>query len=158
MRGHNWPQDKIGVNGKLVGYSSSRIQAGRRLYLKEENTTGLGQPSLDQSNAQHVLVQKLSSQKWRKVIPFEELPSSLPAVKLVSGDVDLTMSLDDPLSKDVDAARNIIQEVRTQVPPELFDLSKLICGTYVDSRLLILRSVDGSALLFTRSCLDDSHR
>ncbi|XP_038875219.1 probable plastid-lipid-associated protein 14, chloroplastic [Benincasa hispida] len=147
MRGHNWPQNKIGVNGKLVGYSSSRIQAGRRLYLKEENTT-----------AQHVLAQKLSSQKWRKIIPFEELPSSLPAVKLVPGDIDLTMSLDDPLSKDVDAARNIIQEVRTQVPPELFDLSKLICGTYVDSRLLILRSVDGSALLFTRSCLDESHR
>ncbi|XP_022140871.1 probable plastid-lipid-associated protein 14, chloroplastic [Momordica charantia] len=156
MRGRNWPHNKMGVNGKLVVNSSSRIQAGRRLYLKEENT--IGQLSFGQSNVQHVLAQKLSSKKWRKVIPFEELPSSLPAIKLISGDIDVKMSLDDPLSEDVDAARNVVREVRTQVPPELFDLSKLICGTYVDSRLLILRSVDGSALLFTRSCLHESHR
>lgn len=157
MRGRNWPHNKIGINGKLVINSSSRIQAGRRLYLKEENTVALGQPSFGESNAEHVLAQKLSSTRWRKVIPFEELPSSLPAVKLISGDIDLTMSLDIPLSEDIDAARNVIREVRTQVPPALFDLSKFICGTYVDSRLLILRSVDGSALLFTRSCLHESH-
>ncbi|TKY74104.1 plastid-lipid-associated protein 14 [Spatholobus suberectus] len=61
------------------------------------------------------------------------------------------MNLDDPLNRNIDTARNVLQELRTQIPPEMFDLSKLVCGTYVDSRLLVLRGVNGSALLFTRS-------
>ncbi|KAF2287439.1 hypothetical protein GH714_039903 [Hevea brasiliensis] len=99
---------------------------------------------------------KLSGRKWRKAIPFKEFPSSLPVAKLASNDIEVTMNLSDPLDQNVVTARNLIQEVRMQIPPEMFDLSKLVCGTYVDSRLLVLRGVNGSALLFTRSCVDET--
>ncbi|BAS73497.1 Os01g0655500, partial [Oryza sativa Japonica Group] len=51
----------------------------------------------------------------------------------------------------VSSAQKVLQEIRTQTPPEMFDLSKIVCGTYVDARLMILRGVNGSALFFTRS-------
>ncbi|KAK9178974.1 hypothetical protein WN943_028168 [Citrus x changshan-huyou] len=150
MTGREWPHDKTGITGKLQINSLFRLMAGRRLYIKEEKTT----PGLfsSQSDAQNSLVQKLSGRKWRKAIPFKDIPSSLSVAKLVSGDIELTMSLGHPLNHNVDAAKNIVQEVRTQIPPEMFDLSKFVCGTYVDSRFLVLRGVNGSALLFTRSC------
>lgn len=150
MTGREWPHDKTGITGKLQINSLFRLMAGRRLYIKEEKTT----PGLfsSQSDAQNSLVQKLSGRKWRKAIPFKDIPSSLSVAKLVSGDIELTMSLGHPLNRNVDAAKNIVQEVRTQIPPEMFDLSKFVCGTYVDSRFLVLRGVNGSALLFTRSC------
>ncbi|KAJ7965360.1 OBP3-responsive protein 1 [Quillaja saponaria] len=154
MIGQDWPHDKAGKSGSLQAKSVFALTAGRRLYLKEEKSTG--KFSKGTSSTEVSLAQKLSGKKWRKVIPFKEFPSSLPAAKLVSGDIDVTMSLDDPLNQNVDTARNVIHEVRTQIPPEMFDLSKLVCGTYVDSRLLILRGVNGSALLFTRSFVDES--
>ncbi|GAY45498.1 hypothetical protein CUMW_089910 [Citrus unshiu] len=149
MTGREWPHDKTGITGKLQINSLFRLMAGRRLYIKEEKTT----PGLfsSQSDAQNSLVQKLSGRKWRKAVPFKDIPSSLSVAKLVSGDIELTMSLGHPLNHNVDAAKNIVQEVRTQIPPEMFDLSKFVCGTYVDSRFLVLRGVNGSALLFTRS-------
>lgn len=150
MTGREWPHDKTGITGKLQINSLFRLMAGRRLYIKEEKTT----PRLfsSQSDAQNSLVQKLSGRKWRKVVPFKDIPSSLSVAKLISGDIELTMSLGHPLNRDVDAVKNVVQEVRIQVPPEMFDPSKFVCGTYVDSRFLVLRGVNGSALLFTRSC------
>ncbi|KAL9409885.1 hypothetical protein AB3S75_048165 [Citrus x aurantiifolia] len=150
MTGREWPHDKTGVTGKLQINSLFRLMAGRRLYIMEEKTT----PGLfsSQSDAQNSLVQKLSGRKWRKAIPFKDIPSSLSVANLVSEDIELTMTLGHPLNHNVDAAKNIVQEVRTQIPPEMFDLSKFVCGTYVDSRFLVLRGVNGSALLFTRSC------
>ena len=71
--------------------------------------------------------------------------------KLVSADIEVTMSLGDNLNQNDVTPSSIVQEIRVQVPPEMFDLSRLVCGTYVDSRLLVLRGVNGSALLFTRS-------
>lgn len=156
MMGQDWPHDKTGITGKMEINSLFRLAAGRRLYLKEQKTTG--RLSLSQSNARNSLVQKLSGRKWKKALPFKEIPSSLPVAKLVSSDIEVTMSLDDPLNQNVDTARNVVQEVRTQVPPEMFDLSKFVCGTYVDSRLLVLRGVNGSALLFTRSSVNESCR
>ncbi|GAV66207.1 Pkinase domain-containing protein/PAP_fibrillin domain-containing protein [Cephalotus follicularis] len=153
MIGNDWPHDKSGVNGYLQVNSLFKLLAGRRLYLKEDKTSDRDRFSLSQSNPQDSLLKKLSGKKWKKAIPFKEFPSSLPAPKLVSGDIEVTMSLGDPLNQNVDMARNVVQEVRTQVPPEIFDLSKLVCGTYVDSRLLVLHGVNGSALLFTRSCV-----
>lgn len=151
MIGQNWPHDKTGVNGKMQVNSSFRLTAGRRLYLKEENTT---RHFSWNPNTRDSLAQKLSGKKWKKAIPFEEFPRSLPVAKLVSSDIDVTLDLGDPLNKDVSVAGNVVQEVRIQVPPEMFDMTKLVCGTYVDSRLLVLRGVNGSALLFTRSCDD----
>ncbi|KAF8379699.1 hypothetical protein HHK36_029143 [Tetracentron sinense] len=156
MNGTNWPHDKSGITGKLQVSSLVRLMAGRRLYLKEEKTAG--EPSWGQSKTQDSVIKKFSDRKWRRVIPFKELPSSLPVAKLVSGDVEVTMSLDDPSLQKVDTARNLLQEVRTQVPPEMFDVSRLVCGTYVDSRLLVVRAVNGSALLFTRSSVNESCR
>ncbi|KAI4307119.1 hypothetical protein L6164_030339 [Bauhinia variegata] len=154
MIGHDWPHDKTGKGGNLQVKSSFALAAGRRLYLKQEKATE--KFFFSPSSGEEALAQKISGKKWKKVIPFKEFPSSLPAAKLVSGDIDVTMNLDDPLNQNIDTARNVLQEVRIQVPPEIFDLSKVVCGTYVDSRLLVLRGVNGSALLFTRSFLDTS--
>ncbi|XP_038683400.1 probable plastid-lipid-associated protein 14, chloroplastic isoform X2 [Tripterygium wilfordii] len=152
MIGKDWPHDKTGIAGNLHVISTFRLTAGRRLYLKEEKTTG--RFSLDHTNTWDFLTQKLSGRKWRKVIPFEEVPSSLPVARLVSSDIEVTMILHETLNQTVVNAQNVVQEVRTQLPPEMFDLSKLVCGTYVDSRLLVLRGVNGSALLFYRSSTD----
>ncbi|CBI23141.3 probable plastid-lipid-associated protein 14, chloroplastic [Vitis vinifera] len=150
MVNQNWPHDKSGTTGKLQVNAMFRLTAGRRLYLKEDKTTGkFPSPS---STSQNSVIRKFSGRKWRKAIPFKEFPSTLPVAKFTPHDVELTMSLDDPLSTNVDIAKTVVREVRTQVPPEIFDLSKIVCGTYLDPRLLVLRGVSGSALLFTRSC------
>ncbi|KAL6988421.1 plastid-lipid-associated protein 14, chloroplastic, partial [Sarracenia purpurea var. burkii] len=104
----------------------------------------------------HPRVKALSSRKWRKALALKELPSSLHIAKLTSSEVEVTMSLDDPLGKSVVTAKNVVHEVRTQVPPEMFALSKLVCGTYVDARLLVLRGVTGSAFVFIRTLANGS--
>ncbi|KAG5229587.1 plastid-lipid-associated protein [Salix suchowensis] len=149
MNGRDWPHDKTGTTGKLEVNSLFRLTSGRRLYLKEEKTSE--KLSFGQPNNQDSLAQKLSAKKWRKLVPYKEFPSSLPVAKLVSADIEVTMSLGDNLNHNDVTPSSIVQEIRVQVPPEMFDLSRLVCGTYVDSRLLVLRGVNGSALLFTRS-------
>lgn len=151
MTGKDWPLNKSGINGKLQVNSIFRLKAGRRLYLKEEETKGRFFFTQSDSGSSVSVAEKLSSSKWKKAVPFKEPPSSLPVVKLQSGDIDVTMSLGEPMQENVEAARNVLMELRVQIPPEMFDLSKLVCGTYVDSRMLVVRSVSGSALLFTRS-------
>ncbi|KAK6925995.1 Plastid lipid-associated protein/fibrillin conserved domain [Dillenia turbinata] len=157
LLGRNWPLDKAGVTGQLHTYSPFRLTSGKRFYLKEDKSTRL--PFATPSTVDSVL-QTLSGGRLGKAIPFKEFPSSLPVVKLLSSNVEVTLNLDDPSIGNVDFAGNVVQEIRTQVPPEMFDVSKLVCGTYVDSRLLVLRGVNGSALLFTRSRLqlDESCR
>ncbi|KAK7410708.1 hypothetical protein VNO78_01712 [Psophocarpus tetragonolobus] len=152
MTDQDWPHDKAGKSGRLQVNSSFALRAGRRLYLNKDKTTE--KFFFGPSSNVEALAQKFKAKKWRKIVPFKEFPSSLPAAKLASGDIDVTMNLDDPLIGNIDTARNILHELRTQIPPEIFDLSKLVCGTYVDSRLLVLRGVNGSALLFTRSFVD----
>ncbi|PIN20511.1 Protein kinase PCTAIRE [Handroanthus impetiginosus] len=153
MLGHDWAHNKTGTNGKLQVKSPSKLRAGKRLYIKEETSTKINSLNQDVSDS---ILEKLSSKKWSKIIPIKEFPSSLPVAKLVSSDVEISMSLDEPLSRDIKTAQNVVREVRMQVPPELFDLTKIVCGTYVDSRLLVLRSVNGSALLLTRSFVNES--
>ncbi|KAH0688176.1 hypothetical protein KY284_018729 [Solanum tuberosum] len=153
MAGRDWAHDKSGVGGKLQVDSFFRLRAGRRLYLKEE-TISSKFPSAT-PDAQASVLKRLSSKKWRKAIPINKIPSSLSVAKLVSDEIDVMMSLNEPLSGNMEVAQKAIQEVRTQIPPEMFDLSKIICGTYLDSRLLVLRSVNGSALFFHR-CTNDS--
>ncbi|KAK4384857.1 putative plastid-lipid-associated protein 14, chloroplastic [Sesamum angolense] len=145
LLGQDWAHDKAGTGGKLQVKSLFKLTAGRRLYIKEESTTRINSASPDVRDS---ILEKLTNKKWRKIIPIKEFPSSLPVAKLVSGDVEIAMSLDEPLTRDVETAKNVIREVRMQVPPELFDLSKIVCGTYLDSRLVVLRSVNSSALLF----------
>ncbi|KAK7317139.1 hypothetical protein RJT34_01116 [Clitoria ternatea] len=152
MVGQDWPHDKAGTTGKLQVNSSFTLKAGKRLYVKQDKTTD--KFFFSQYSNVDALAQEFTGKKWGKITPFKEFPSSLPAAKLASSDIDVSMNLDDPLNRNVDTARNVLQELRTQIPPEIFDLSKLVCGTYVDSRLLVLRGVNGSALLFTRSFVD----
>lgn len=140
LTGKDWPHNKVGVAGKLQITSYFRLTAGKRLYLREEKGTE-NLPSV---------IKKLSGNKWRKALRHRELPSSLAVAKLVSGDIDVTLAIHEPLSKDMEAAKVVVNEVRMQIPPEIFDLSKIVCGTYVDSRMMVLRSVNGSALLFSR--------
>lgn len=121
-----WPHDKSGAPGSLHIKSSVRIAPGRRFYLKEETEV-----------------------KWKRVGHIKEPPSSLPAVKLDVEGIDISMRIDS--SSSTDSAKGVLREVRTQIPPEMFDVSKLVCGTYVDSRMMVLRGVNGSALLFIRS-------
>ncbi|XP_008798442.2 probable plastid-lipid-associated protein 14, chloroplastic [Phoenix dactylifera] len=123
-----WPHDKAGAPGSLDIKSSVRIAPGRRFYLKEETEA-----------------------KWKRVGHIKEPPSSLPAVKLLVEGIDISMRIGS--SSSIDSAKSVLHEVRTQIPPEMFDVSELVCGTYVDSRMMVLRGVNGSALLFTRSCL-----
>ena len=155
MIGQDWPHDKAGKTGRLQVNSSFMLRAGRRLYLKQDQTTE--KFFFGPFGSEEALAQKFTGKKWQKITPFKEFPSSLPAAKLTSSDVDVTMNLDDPLNRDIDMARNVLQELRTQIPPEMFDLSKVVCGTYVDSRMLVLRGVNGSALLFSRSFVDKNN-
>ncbi|TYG42883.1 hypothetical protein ES288_D12G292500v1 [Gossypium darwinii] len=152
MMGHDWPHNKRGIKGKLQVNSSSSLKAGERLYLNDMAMEGF---SLGQTNSEKSIIEKLSSRKWRKVIPFTELPSSLPVAKLLLDNIEVSMTLDETLKQGVDVAINIVQEIRTQIPPEMFELTNIVCGTYVDSRMLILRGVNGSALIFTRSCVNE---
>ncbi|MFS7968094.1 hypothetical protein Hanom_Chr09g00793511 [Helianthus anomalus] len=150
--GKDWPHDKIGIHGKLVVNSTFRLTSGKRHYIIKDEEENENLPPAFATNAQESAIKKLSGNKWRKALQQREPPSSLPVVKLVSSDIDVALVLNEPLSKDIEAAQSVVNEVRMQIPPEMFDLSKIVCGTYVDSRMMVLRSVNGSALLFTRVC------
>ncbi|CAN1267717.1 Probable plastid-lipid-associated protein 14, chloroplastic [Linum perenne] len=153
LTGRNWPHDKTGIMGQLTVTSPFRAKPGKRLYLKGDETTTTRFSYGESTDIMGSLAPKLFAGKWKDAIPFKEFPSSLCVAKLVASvdGMEITMSLAD---QDVAQAQNVLQEVRTQVPPEMFDLSKIVCGTFVDSRHLVLRGVNGSAMLFARSCLD----
>lgn len=156
--GQNWPHDKSGSSGKLVIDSLTRITGGKRLYIKEDTPTSTLRFLPYAPNSSESITKKLANKRWRKVLPFKEFPSSLPVVKFISNEAEVAMSVDSSLARNVEMVKNVVHEVRTQIPPEMFDLSKIVCGTYVDARLLVLRGINGSAMLFTRSCADDSCR
>ncbi|KAL6615721.1 hypothetical protein ACP70R_037991 [Stipagrostis hirtigluma subsp. patula] len=136
----NWPHDKSGTEGTLSVTTSARIAAGR-IYINEED------------NEERRITSSRSSRRYlhgklRKVSKME-LPASLPTVSIAMDEVDVSMSCSSALN--VNSAQKVLQEIRIQTPPEMFDLSKIVCGTYIDARLMILRGVNGSALLFIRS-------
>ncbi|KAG0538734.1 hypothetical protein BDA96_03G261900 [Sorghum bicolor] len=138
----NWPHDKSGTEGLLSVTTSARIAAGR-IYIKEQDSEESRVTSSRSSR-------RYLHGKWGKVSQMKELPSSLPTVSIAAMDeIDVSMSCNSSLN--VNSAQNVLQEIRTQTPPEMFDLSKIVCGTYIDARLMILRGVNGSALLFTRA-------
>lgn len=157
----HWPHDKRGKEGNLHITSNVEMTNGERIYQIESQVIDQGaiQEKDSESNesilttSQVPMTRKSSRNgQWRKVSQFlpKETPSSLPVVKLVPSDVEVTMNLD-YATKDTSLPSKVLLEVRLQVPQEMFDISKLVCGTYVDSRMLILRGVAGSALLFTRT-------
>lgn len=136
----DWPHDKSGTKGNLSVTTSAKIAAGR-IYINEEDNKESRITSYKSSR-------RYLRGKWRKVSKME-LPASLPTVSITMDEVDVSMSCSSTLN--INSAQKVLQEVRTQTPPEMFDLSKIVCGTYIDARLMILRGVNGSALLFIRS-------
>ncbi|VAH62215.1 unnamed protein product [Triticum turgidum subsp. durum] len=137
----DWPHDKSGTEGNLSVTTSARITPGR-IYTNAED---------GKESSSRITSSRYLGGKWGKAAKMKELPASLPtaSVNVDEDDVDVSMSCGSTLN--VKSARNVLQEVRTQTPPEMFDLSKIVCGTYIDSRLMVLRGVNGSALLFVRS-------
>ena len=137
----NWPHDKSGTEGVLSVTTSARIAAGR-IYINEQD-------SKESRAASSRSSRRYLRGKWRKASKMKELPASLPSVNIAMDEVDVSMSCNSTLN--VNSAQKVLQEIRTQTPPEMFDLSKIVCGTYIDARLMVLRGVNGSALLFVRS-------
>ncbi|CAO2165784.1 unnamed protein product [Urochloa humidicola] len=137
----NWPHDKSGTEGVLSVTTSARITAGR-IYIHEQDGKGSRVTSSRSSR-------RYLRGKWRKVSMMKELPASLASVNIAMDEVDISMSCNSTLN--ANSAQKVLQEIRTQIPPEMFDLSKIVCGTYIDARLMVLRSVNGSALLLIRS-------
>lgn len=136
-----WPHDKNGDPGSLcVSSQSTRFTSGQTVYVQGESKQ-YSLKSIDR---------KLSSRKWKSIGSKKELPTNLPVVRLNTDDIEISMNLG--ISSSNELAQRILREVRMQIPTEMFDISKLVCGTYIDSRLMILRGVNGLALLFTRSC------
>ncbi|XP_078429077.1 OBP3-responsive protein 1 [Wolffia australiana] len=89
----------------------------------------------------------------RRVFLDEPGPSdavSLPAAQIAAEEVALEVSFS-AAPPSVDFAKAAVREVRIQIPPDLFDPTRILCGSYLDARLLVLRAADGSALLFSRS-------
>jgi len=137
----NWPHDKSGTEGVLSVTTSARIAAGR-IYINEQD-------SKESRAASSRSSRRYNRGKWRTTSKMKELPASLPSVNIAMDEVDVSMSCNSTLN--VNSAQKVLQEIRTQTPPEMFDLSKIVCGTYIDARLMVLRGVNGSALLFVRS-------
>jgi len=137
----NWPHDKSGTEGVLSVTTSARIAAGR-IYINEQD-------SKESRAASSRSSRRYNRGKWRTASKMKELPASLPSVNIAMDEVDVSMSCNSTLN--VNSAQKVLQEIRTQTPPEMFDLSKIVCGTYIDARLMVLRGVNGSALLFVRS-------
>ncbi|WVZ69428.1 hypothetical protein U9M48_018216 [Paspalum notatum var. saurae] len=137
----NWPHNKSGNEGVVSVTTSARIASGR-IYINEQD----GKDSIVTSPRSS---RRNLHGKWRKVSKMKELPASLPTVSVAMDDVNISMNCNSALN--VNSAQKVLQEIRTQTPPEMFDLSKIVCGTYIDARLMIFRGVNGSALLFIRS-------
>ncbi|KAM0876976.1 hypothetical protein ACQ4PT_035824 [Festuca glaucescens] len=137
----DWPHDKSGTEGILSITTSARITHGS-IYTNADDIEGM-----------RITSSSYLRGKWGKASNIKQLPASLPAasINVDEDEVDVSMSCGSTLN--VNSARKVLQEVRTQTPPEMFDLSKVVCGTYIDSRLMILRGVNGSALLLIRSNL-----
>uniref|UniRef100_A0A0E0C5I2 Protein kinase domain-containing protein n=1 Tax=Oryza meridionalis TaxID=40149 RepID=A0A0E0C5I2_9ORYZ len=134
-------------------YIYGRHQRRRLAYFVELMEVLNPNPRTEDGNDSRVASSRSSRRylrgKWRKVSKMKELPASLPTVNITMDEQDVSMSCNSTLN--VSSAQKVLQEIRTQTPPEMFDLSKIVCGTYVDARLMILRGVNGSALFFTRS-------
>ncbi|KAJ7539690.1 hypothetical protein O6H91_11G105400 [Diphasiastrum complanatum] len=158
----NWRHDKSGIKGKLKVTATIGLAEGERLYPaqteKDASPGGKEQPHRladKPAISSNKIVKAKSSLPRRKVLGrflADDDLKSLPVMRVAVDDMQINLELDENLG-DRFLHHRILQEVRLQVPRELFDLSRVVCATYVDARLLILRSVSGDALVFTRSFL-----
>ncbi|BBN04328.1 hypothetical protein MPTK1_3g03690 [Marchantia polymorpha subsp. ruderalis] len=147
MEGENWPQDKKGKKGSLnVRASSVVLTDAERVYpeIDDKENSNRRQTKVDDNVS-------TPKRRSRQILPDEPGPASMPVVRLgYPGEIDMSMNLDFEIEDDAQFQR-IVNEVQILIPQEMFDISSLVCGTYVDSRLMVLRGVTGSACLFVRS-------
>lgn len=149
----NWLPNKSGTRGTLeVICTDVSIRKGERSYHSEFQTEVEGTQSISATLVENFYNQiKGRGFDYPRETKFQEtVPASLPVVRLDLGEIDVTMELD-YVGKDSSFPLKTLREVRIQIPPESFDLSSIVCGTYIDSRLLVLRGVSGAALFFLRS-------
>ncbi|CAN6444690.1 unnamed protein product [Victoria cruziana] len=142
-----WPHNKVGSAGRLQITCKCKVAEGNWIYGSDEMDD---RSSLILSTSQGTSARKPTNRTWRRISPVEDIPQELPVVSLLPGEIEVTMNLDE-VPQNVEGMKKVLHEVRVQIPPEMFDVSKLVCATYADSRLLVLRSVAGAALLFTRT-------
>lgn len=155
----DWTLDKSGTGGKFeVTSSNVTVRKGQRSY-----TTGLQTEAEDVQKTSARLMEGLYNQikirgfdhpregKFHQSISAA-VPPILPIVRLDVEDFEMTMELG-YVGEDPSYPMRSLQEVRIQIPPESFDISNIVCGTYIDARLLVLRGVSGAALLFVRSAI-----
>lgn len=163
MSPDHWPHDKAGVKGVLkVSSPTVSLARGERLYLpefradEEQGSTRQTPEAKEGQKVQDAAEKGKSTRNQRRsrqLLPDEPGPASLPIVRVFSqAELEFEMEVD---LKGLDKAfaQRTLTEVRRQIPKEIFDLSRFVCGTYIDSRLMVLRGVSGSACLFTRSPL-----
>ncbi|KAH7288510.1 hypothetical protein KP509_31G029100 [Ceratopteris richardii] len=157
----DWLLDKRGTQGKFeVTSNKVYVQSWERIY-----TTDLEQTEPDEvSGASAVkLVEGLQKQMRNRGYDYAKEgkffqsispapPRSLPVIRLDIEDIDMTMEVD-YRGPDPSYPMRSLKELRVQVPHESFDVSNIICGTYIDGRLLILRGISGSALFFVRTAV-----
>jgi hypothetical protein len=162
MSADQWPHDKTGVKAILKVISPAvSLTDGHRLYISEpqaeENQSSTSRIPREVTDKVQDIERGKSSRnagRSRQILPDEPGPASMPIVRLLSKDeLDFQLELDQS-GVGVGFPQRALNELRHQIPKEMFDVSELVCATYIDSRLMVLRGVSGSACLFTRSPLD----
>lgn len=153
----DWMLDKRGTQGKFeVTSSNVCLQKGERSYTTD---LSIVEDSSESSAARlmEAFYNQIKSKGFdypREGKFFQSIsaaaPSTLPVVRLSIEDIDMTMELD-YAGPDSSYPMRSLDELRVQIPPESFDIAKIVCGTYIDARLLVLRGVSGAALFFIRS-------
>jgi hypothetical protein len=162
----NWSAEKTGPKGKFnVCAHTVALSEDTRLYQtdgegsdkaalypKQRSINHTQNHPISHPTSQEIGRRADGSLRFRKQVIPDETPASMPVIRLdVHEDLEMSMELD---MKGISALpKKVLQEVQLQIPREMFDLTSLVCATYIDSRLLILRGVSGAALLFIRSPL-----
>lgn len=158
----DWLPDKRGTQGKFeVTSSKLSLQRGERSYTSVLQTKGDDET---QETSAARLVEGFYNQVRNKGYDYPKegkffrsvspaAPPSLPIVRLGIEDLEMTMEVD-YYGPDSSYPMRSLDELRVQIPPESFDIAKIVCGTYIDARLLVLRGVSGAALFFVRTAVN----
>lgn len=154
----NWMLDKSGTRGKFEATTNKvSLQKSQRSYTTDLQSVEEDSPESPADRLVEGLYNRIRSKGFdylREGKFFQSssavAPATLPVVRLDIEDMDMTMELDYS-GPDPSFPRRSLDELRVQIPPESFDIEKIVCGTYIDARLLVLRGVSGAALFFVRS-------
>eukprot|EP00250_Pteridium_aquilinum_P011210 c19909_g1_i1 orf=316-2409(-) len=154
----DWMLDKSGTQGRFEATSSKIcLQKGERSYTTDLETEADDVQEFSAARLVEGFYNQIKSKGFdypRDAKFFQSMsaaaPPTLPIVRLDIGDMDMSMELD-YRGPDPSYPMRSLDELRVQIPPESFDITKIVCGTYIDARLLVLRGMSGAALFFVRS-------